>query len=221
MIPATGWPVRSAAALSPTIRSGSVRSGRRLTCRTRIPAAVSFRSRRIVASQPSGARCHSRESTSSATPWSGHPASGLASSRPSHRSDALNNSCGGFDLLIKSRRSASAGDLRPSPTPASTDRNNPEPRTGPAANSAASSKIAHWPCCTAPATTALTCDLSVRPRTASATALARETYRTARFCVSGRGSRDVRWIATNDRLAHCRPAGTRTWMSRVAGALTS
>ena len=55
MMPAGAWPRARAAFTSPAMRAGSSRIWRGVTCRTRIPAAVIWRCRRVVCCQSSTA----------------------------------------------------------------------------------------------------------------------------------------------------------------------
>ena len=96
-----------------------------------MPAAAIRSWRRLVRSQSSGDRCHARESTSPATPASGHHASGLPRKTSPSYSDGLNSGIGSRAVPITSRRSPSAVDLIPSATSARTERNIAEPLTGP------------------------------------------------------------------------------------------
>ena len=96
-----------------------------------MPAAAIRSWRCLVRSQSSGDRCQARESTSPATPASGHHASGLPRKRSPSYSDGLNRGIGSRAVLITSRRSPSAVDLMPSATSVRTERNIAEPLTGP------------------------------------------------------------------------------------------
>src|SRR5208337_4376447 len=114
--------------------------------------------------------CHSRESTSAATPASGHQASGLARNVSPRYNDGLNSGIGSRAVLIRSRRSPSAVDLMPSATSARTERNIAESFMGPFVSSSASWLIVQRPSCTASATTARTSRRLVSWRAVSATA---------------------------------------------------
>ena len=91
--------------------------------------------RSSVRSWSCGDMCHSRESTSTATPASGHHASGLATNVFPANSVALNSGIGRFDLASRSFRSPSAADLIPSATSDNASRNSADPTAGPAASS--------------------------------------------------------------------------------------
>jgi AraC-like DNA-binding protein len=102
------------------------------------------RPRTRVLAWSSGEVCHSRESTSTAIPSSGHQASGRATKFPcSSYSDGLNSGMGSPDLASRSLRSPSAADLIPSATSASASRNSTEPLAGPWLSSVARVFIVH------------------------------------------------------------------------------
>ena len=127
----------SASQMSAMILSASVLIWCGETCTKRIPFAPIRRDRLIVRCQSSGDRCHSRDSTSTATPASGHHAAGTARrSRPIY-SRALNIGAGNPAAWIRLRRSPSAADRTPSATSASVRRSQADWRTGPCRSSSA------------------------------------------------------------------------------------
>ena len=124
--------------MSATIFSASVLIWCGVTCSMMIPLALSPRDRRTVRCESSGDRCHSRESTSTATPASGHHASGTASKSGPMYSLALKMGAGSPAARIRLRRSPSAADRTPSATSASVRRSHADWRTGACASSSAS-----------------------------------------------------------------------------------
>ena len=105
-------------------------------------------------SQSAGDRCHSRESTSTATPASGHQASGMARKTSPANSLGLKYGTGTRPRRSRVRRSPSATDRTPDATSASAWRNLADPRTGPRLSSAVSSGSVQRLRCTASATIA-------------------------------------------------------------------
>ena len=212
--------------------AGSRLSSRGEKCRTMMPAAAIRSWRCLVRSQSSGDRCQARESTSPATPASGHHPSGLPRKRSPSYKDGLNRGIGSRAVRTTSRRSPSAVDLMPSSTSARTERNFAEPLTGPVLSSSASSLSEHRPSWTASATTARTSRNSVSCRTVSATARGTGASRTGPIDEARDGIRVVRCSRAKPVLSRCRPIGTSTsmkstadpprmlWCSRAIGPVT-
>ena len=110
-----------------------------------IPCADIRECRAKVSSQSRGERCHSRESTSAATPASGHQQSGEAmKTRPANRR-GLNIGMGSRARLIAACRSASAAERAPSATSASARRSSADPRRDPLSSSYLSGPTVHFP----------------------------------------------------------------------------
>jgi hypothetical protein len=109
-------PGSSASLISRTTSPGSRRICRGEKCSGMMPAAPIRSCRVRVRSQSAGDRCHWRESTSAATPASGHHASGRARNRSPMYSDALYSGAGSRAARMRARRSASAADRIPSAT---------------------------------------------------------------------------------------------------------
>ncbi len=162
-----------------------------------IPCADIRACRARVSSQSRGERCHSRESTSAATPASGHQQSGEARKTWPANRRGLNTGMGSRACLITARKSPSAAERTPSATSASARRSSADPRRGPVSSSYLRAPIGHFPRWTAPATTARTLPRSASPRAASATARGGKAYLTSPATPTGSGNRVVRRIRTN------------------------
>jgi len=139
-------------------------------CSTTMPQALILACRRIVRSQSAGKRCHSRESTSTASPASGHHASGTAIKTSPRYSRALNRGRGRPARISSARKSPSAADRTPPATSINAVRSNADPRIGPSASSSIRSVTVQRRRCTALAMTARASGRAVRLRMASTTA---------------------------------------------------
>src|SRR5579875_1138350 len=111
-----------------------------------------------------GERCHSRESTSTATPACPHQQSGDAMKVSPRYSRGLYIGSGSLARLIRSRSSASATDRTPSAISRRTLRSLADPRMGPSLSSLTRACGVHRRCCTASATTARTWRRSLSSR---------------------------------------------------------
>ena len=172
-----GRPLSSACRISATTAAGCFRICLGVKGSTMMPYLPMRRCRSSVRAWSCGDMCHSRESTSTATPNSGHHASGVATNVSPASIVALKSGIGSPDRASRSLRSPSAADLIPTATSVSASRNNAEPALGPALSSATSSGTSHRFRCTASAMTARTSRRLVKLRTVSATARGARAYR--------------------------------------------
>ena len=186
--------------------AGSRRSSRGEKCNTMMPAAAIRSWRRLVRSQSSGDRCQARESTSPATPASGHHRVGLAQEEVPVVQGRVEQRHRQPRRRTTSRRSPSAVDLMPSATSPRTERNIAEPLTGPVLSSSASWPTVHRPSWTASATTARTSRSSVSCRAVSATARGTRARRTGPIDEVRAGIRAVRCSRAKPVLRRCRSA---------------
>jgi hypothetical protein len=154
----------------------------------------------MVRCQSPAEKWYSRESTSAATPASGHQASATAIRvLPSYRR-ALNTGAGMCPRWSRVRRSPSGTDRIPSWTSVKAARSADEPTAGPCSSSRISIEIEHRRRWIAWATSARASRAEVMLRAASATARAGITNRISPATHTSAGIRVVRWIRTKPML---------------------